>query len=120
MFSYIPLSVGYDELYNLMSYFLPLPDEDVVDSSSGLHRRTRSAGEKMKRWWNRLRGKGDGTGGGNEELRKVAEDGLKWSETVGNKPDIEAYVLRLALGSSASFLCLDREFAFFFKKKKGG
>lgn len=80
---YIPIGGEYSELYNLLAYFLPL-EEKEDPNSKGL----------LKKLW-------ESSGGnqyvGDEELKQVAEDGLRWSESVGNKPDIEAYVYRLSL-----------------------
>ncbi|CAH7686231.1 hypothetical protein BY996DRAFT_4602863 [Phakopsora pachyrhizi] len=87
---YIPLSSGYSELYNILGYFLPLPNSEESEKLEE---------QKKLSWIKQLL---TGTTMSNEregdkQLRRVAEDGLKWSKTVGNKADIEAYVYRLAL-----------------------
>ncbi|KAH9810184.1 family 90 glycosyltransferase [Melampsora americana] len=95
---YIPLSVGYEEMYNLLGYFLPLPDPILTPEEEEILK-NRSTLEKIHQWIFKTRWMGwkKSQGDGPEELRRVAQDGLRWSETIGNKPDIEAYVLRLAL-----------------------
>ncbi|WAQ90557.1 hypothetical protein PtA15_12A547 [Puccinia triticina] len=81
---YIPIGGEYSELYNLLAYFLPLEEE--VDQT------------KPKNWIRRLWDSTQSTKTeGDQQLRQIAEDGLKWSENVGNKQDIEAYVYRLSL-----------------------
>ncbi|EGF99281.1 family 90 glycosyltransferase [Melampsora larici-populina 98AG31] len=96
---YIPLSVGYEEMYNLLGYFLHLPEpslskEETEEMKKHENRLTRLIGDWVPiKWFKSKRRMGDGP----DELKKVAQDGLRWSETIGNKPDIEAYVLRLAL-----------------------
>jgi hypothetical protein len=85
-FSYIPIGGEYSELYNLLAYFLPLGDKEE---------QTKSKKNWVRRLWDStLHKKTEG----DEQLRQIAEDGLKWSENVGNKQDIEAYVYRLSLG----------------------
>ncbi|KAG0139913.1 hypothetical protein CROQUDRAFT_665873 [Cronartium quercuum f. sp. fusiforme G11] len=98
---YVPLSVGYDEIYNLLGYFLPLPTDLTQTKENLQFKKMKSLLKHIKKVWKKSFNKNYSTFdeeiGGGEELKKVAEDGLKWSESVGNKPDIEAYVLRLAL-----------------------
>ncbi|KAA1127683.1 capsule-associated protein CAP1 [Puccinia graminis f. sp. tritici] len=82
---YIPIGGEYSELYNLLAYFLPLDDKEE---------QTKSKKNWVRRLWDTtLHKKAEG----DEQLRQIAEDGLKWSENVGNKQDIEAYVYRLSL-----------------------
>ena len=78
-------------MYNLLAYFLPLEQEED-DSKSKIW---------IRRLWDfaqRKKTEGD------RQLKQVAEDGLTWSENVGNKQDIEAYVYRLSLGTSPTSL----------------
>jgi hypothetical protein len=88
--SYIPLGGEYLELYNLLAYFLPLDQKEDETKPKNW----------MARFWDstqRKRTEGD------KQLRQVAQDGLTWSENVGNKQDIEAYVYRLSLGTISPF-----------------
>ncbi|MBW0526046.1 hypothetical protein O181_065761 [Austropuccinia psidii MF-1] len=82
---YIPLSGSYSELYNLLAYFLPLNQESEKSDQNSW----------FQKLWSKKTNKSQFEG--DQELQQVAEAGFKWSQSIGNKQDIEAYVYRLAL-----------------------
>ncbi|KAH9445498.1 hypothetical protein MJO28_012659 [Puccinia striiformis f. sp. tritici] len=86
---YIPISGEYTELYNLLAYFLPLKETETEEEE-----KEKSNQFWISKLWESSKIKKTE---GDQQLRQIAEDGLVWSENVGNKQDIEAYVYRLSL-----------------------
>ncbi|KAG8701676.1 capsule-associated protein CAP1 [Ceratobasidium sp. 395] len=90
---YIPLSGGYDELYNIHAYFSPPSPKMVALASkdgslkaatnvndttpTSIERRERTEGDVL--------------------LRKIARAGRSWKQMLGRQVDMEAYVYRLCL-----------------------
>ncbi|KAJ3726820.1 hypothetical protein C8R42DRAFT_393752 [Lentinula raphanica] len=93
---YIPLSSGYEEIYNIYAYFSGIPIEVVGkvqshDDSSGLdlNDSTSKPISKLKYI--------PGAPDGDARLHRIALAGKQWKKTIGRKVDMEAYVYRLAL-----------------------
>ncbi|KAJ3730871.1 glycosyltransferase family 90 protein [Lentinula guzmanii] len=90
---YIPLSAGYEEIYNIYSYFSGISSEvveQVYDASGDLE----SAGNSSStRTIKHIPGAPDG----DAKLHRIALAGKQWKRTIGRKLDMEAYVYRLAL-----------------------
>lgn len=80
---YIPLSGGYDELYNIYGYFSP-PTAKMAEIAS------KETNETMPI------GPGEPSEG-EVLLHKIARAGRAWKSHVGRRVDMEAYVYRLCL-----------------------
>lgn len=88
---YIPMSSGYDELYNIHAYFSPpsakmaaLASKDGSIKSGSEANATTTLGRREKTE-------------GDVLLRKIARAGRAWKQSLGRKEDMEAYVYRLCL-----------------------
>ncbi|KAJ3793605.1 hypothetical protein GGU11DRAFT_849351, partial [Lentinula aff. detonsa] len=82
---YIPLSAGYEEIYNIYSYFSGISSEvveQVYDASGGSTRTIKHI---------------PGAPDGDAKLHRIALAGKQWKRTIGRKLDMEAYVYPLAL-----------------------
>ncbi|KIK69792.1 glycosyltransferase family 90 protein [Collybiopsis luxurians FD-317 M1] len=88
---YIPLSAGYEEIYNIYTYFSGIPGE-VVEH---LYKNSTSAGSETVKEW-KITGI-PGAPDGDARLRRIAHAGKQWKKTIGRTIDMEAYVYRLAL-----------------------
>lgn len=80
---YIPLSQGYNELYNIHAYFAG-PSAYMTSLVSNA---TSSAARK----------KNPRELDGDKQLHRIARAGRQWKATVGRKVDMEIYVYRLCL-----------------------
>lgn len=80
---YIPVSLGYGEIYNVHAYFSG-PSKAMTDAANT----TREAfgGKKAAAGAKHLNG--------DAELRKIAKAGRSWKYTHGRKVDMEVYVYR--------------------------
>ncbi|KAJ4483916.1 hypothetical protein J3R30DRAFT_3284166 [Lentinula aciculospora] len=81
---YIPLSAGYEEIYNIFAYFSGIPGEVVeqVYNDSDTYD---------------YEGDNDSAPDGDARLHRIALAGKQWKKTIGRTVDMEAYVYRLAL-----------------------
>ncbi|CUA78292.1 Beta-1,2-xylosyltransferase 1 [Rhizoctonia solani] len=80
---YIPLSGGYDELYNLHAFFSPPSAQmSAIAKSENLNSTDTVAKEASE---------------GDVLLKKIALAGRTWKKTNGRRVDMEAYVYRLCL-----------------------
>ncbi|KAJ3995108.1 glycosyltransferase family 90 protein [Lentinula boryana] len=90
---YIPLSAGYEEIYNIYSYFSGLSPEmveQVYDANGDLEAAGNSSSTRTIK---HIPGAPDG----DAKLHRIALAGKQWKRTIGRKLDMEAYVYRLAL-----------------------
>lgn len=83
---YIPVSQGYQEIYNVWSYFSG-PSAAMSDAGNSTH--ALYGGKKAAAAARPL--------DGDAELRKIAKAGRHWKYTYGRKVDMEVYVYRLCL-----------------------
>ncbi|KAJ6537985.1 glycosyltransferase family 90 protein [Mycena capillaripes] len=81
---YIPISVGYSEIYNIVSYFSGPPPSAL-----------RAA--KLSTALSPFLGSNGAVEEGDRRLRRIARAGKQWKQTIGRKVDMEVYVYRLAL-----------------------
>ncbi|KAG8770085.1 capsule-associated protein CAP1 [Ceratobasidium sp. 428] len=90
---YIPLSGGYDELYNIHAYFSPPSPKMVALASKdgSLKAATNVNDTTPTPIERRERTEGDVL------LRKIARAGRSWKQMLGRQVDMEAYVYRLCL-----------------------
>ncbi|KAJ3817769.1 hypothetical protein F5880DRAFT_1492406 [Lentinula raphanica] len=87
---YIPLSSGYEEIYNIYAYFSGIPIEVVGKVQRlDLNDSTSKPISKLKYI--------PGAPDGDARLHRIALAGKQWKKTIGRKVDMEAYVYRLAL-----------------------
>lgn len=82
---YIPLSGGYDELYNIHAYFSPPSAKMSAIASKELHANATAPLPKRE------------VTDGDVLLKKIARFGRQWKQNVGRREDMEAYVYRLCL-----------------------
>jgi hypothetical protein len=87
---FIPVSGGYDELYNIHAYFSP-PSAKMVALASKDGTIRSNANETTTTLERRERTEGDVL------LRKIARAGRAWKQSFGRPVDMEAYVYRLCL-----------------------
>ncbi|KAF8578824.1 glycosyltransferase family 90 protein [Ramaria rubella] len=79
---YIPLSQSYKEIYNIHAFFSgPSPSMLRAANSSALSENARILDAND----------------GDRRLRRIAQAGREWKQTVGRKVDMETYVYRLCL-----------------------
>ncbi|KAF8688390.1 putative lipopolysaccharide-modifying enzyme, partial [Rhizoctonia solani] len=79
---YIPLSGGYDELYNIHAYFSQPSAKMAAIAKADEYNATATVEEPSE---------------GDALLKKIALAGRTWKRTTGRKVDMEAYVYRLCL-----------------------
>lgn len=82
---FIPLSQGYNEIYNLHAYF----SGPAAFMTEAVGNRTDLEGVPRKKKPRVL--------DGDKQLHRIARAGRQWKATVGRKVDMEAYVYRLCL-----------------------
>ena len=83
---FIPLSMGYKEIYNLHSYFSGPTNAMLKAANLTLPDTTTSAS-------------GPAPTNRDEELRKIARAGRQWKMTIGRKVDMESECSALSLQS---------------------
>jgi len=90
---YIPLSSGYNEIYNIHAYFSGASPamEQAAQTQSQTNRTARAV--KITSGEPNANVQRDG----DAQLRKIARAGRKWKMTIGRKVDMETYVYRLCL-----------------------
>ncbi|TDL17937.1 glycosyltransferase family 90 protein [Rickenella mellea] len=79
---YIPLSQGYHEIYNIFSFFSG-PTESMLQAANSSALYDNSIVRKAE--------------DGDRRLRRIAQAGKQWKQTVGRTIDMEVYVYRLCL-----------------------
>ncbi|KAF8607393.1 hypothetical protein BDV93DRAFT_436008 [Ceratobasidium sp. AG-I] len=109
---YIPMSSGYDELYNIHAYFSPPSAKMVSLASNDGSIKSSSETNATTTLDRRAKTEGDVL------LRKIARAGRSWKQSLGRKEDMEAYVYRLCL-EYARLWADDRD-AWVFELKSGG
>jgi hypothetical protein len=96
----IPVSLGYEEIYNTYAYFLGIPDdvedderlEGVWKNENGLEQNEEM--RKLLKDWKEgqgMNGASEKWKGDREGLKKIAEEGKEWSKKVSTRASMEAY-----------------------------
>lgn len=83
---YIPVSLAYNEIYNIHAFFSG-PSPAMTEAANS----TRSL------WGGRKAAAAASPLNGDAELRKIAKAGRNWKYSIGRKVDMETYVYRLCL-----------------------